>query len=286
MISRRSITLLVVVAIVPLSTADAQVRKLGSVPTENSKLRAASFGGGGCSDCVGVFHRGHYGGVVWGNQCMDCSTRRPLFPPCPNPCRTTLVGELALSVKHAVDTGLGNLFHCVFDCHHCGSQDCSSHCDDGYEVYESGEVAEMSEQPQPVPEHADESDPFTDDPLPHENGTKATMRSVMPGPRVSGPANTRRSVRPINYQTEAPQRVNSRSASRRQPTSASRRIKARTASTSRSMQAVRNASQNDAKNLSRTTVRKASSSKKKVDRQSLNPLRPQTESESTIRFRS
>ena len=307
MISRRSITWLIVVAIVPLSTADAQVRKLGSVPTEHSEVQPASHGCGGCNDCGGGFHRGHfhrghYGGVVWGNQCMDCCTKHPLFPPCPNPCRTTLAGELVLGVKHAVDSGLENLFHCVFDCHHCQSHGFSScQCDDGYEIHEGEEAAEVEEQPQPAPEHSDESDPFKDDPPSKVDGTKATMRSVMPGPRVSGPANLRRSVRPVNHQTESQQRVKTRSASRRQPTSASRRIKARTTSTGRSLQAVRTASKTASKaaskaapktapktaskDLSRSTLRKSSTSKKKVERRPLNQLRPQGDSESMIRFR-
>ena len=36
-----------------------------------------------------------------------------LYPPCPNPCQTTLLADLVCDVRTAVDTSLSNLFCCV-----------------------------------------------------------------------------------------------------------------------------------------------------------------------------
>ena len=228
MVSRRSIVVLVIVALTAASQAGAQVRPLGEVHQKSEVQQASCY-----SDC-GSVGCGSHCGTVWGATCMDpCSHHPGLYPPCPNPCRTTLVGELLLDVKHAVCTSLSHIFCCTFGtcgmstCARCGpcveSYDCCSGCDscvggtyvDGcadcgttasgcgcqggsmqVSPLEVGQPAPSSVQPQ--------SNPFRDDP----QGTGAVgvqqttrTRSILPAPRAAKhpPARTR-SVRRASHQ--------------------------------------------------------------------------------------
>ncbi len=110
--SRTLIGLALLVA-APSLPVSAQVLPLGRVP-HRGQVQPAS-----CQSCtepnVGFygFSTGHHvhGGTVWGT---DCSVRPGLFPPCPSPCQTTLLGELVYDVKTAVDGTLSTVFGCLF----------------------------------------------------------------------------------------------------------------------------------------------------------------------------
>ncbi|MCP4192068.1 MAG: hypothetical protein GY768_15760 [Planctomycetaceae bacterium] len=277
MISRRSVTMMLMLAFGFCADADAQVRSLGKVPMNASAVEPACHGCGECNEGLGghggSFHGGHYGGhhgVVWGNQCVDCKPRRKLFPPCPNPCRTTLLGEVVLGVKHAVDAGLSNAFHCVFhcgQCNSCGYDSCQ--CGDGY-VDHYGEEAIGDGQMQPVPAEltTEKGNPFGDDPLPQGAAkARSSMRSIMPSARVDGPAATRRSVRPVsNEELVAKRRAKVRKSYRQ--STASKQFRTKTRSTA-----------------SKRTARPAPS--KQTTRPQLRQVGyQQTQSDPALRFRS
>lgn len=101
--------------------ASAQVLKLGHASTAGGVTKAS------CDSCAG----GYGSGTVWGTSCIDCNVGPGLYPPCPNPCRTTLLGELVCDVKNAVDTSLSHLFCCLLgnSGYPCGS--CANCCDAG-----------------------------------------------------------------------------------------------------------------------------------------------------------
>ena len=249
MISRRSVTMMLMLAFGFCTDADAQVRKLGRVSLNASAVEPACHGCGECNECSGGHggrsygahyggHRGSHGGLVWGNQCFDCNPRHKLFPPCPNSCRTTLLGEVVLGVKHAVDTGLNNAFHCVFHCGHCstcGSDNCQ--CDEGYvEHYEDGVVVESEMQPVPAEMNSEKGDPFGDDPQPQGAAkARSSMRSIMPSARALGPATKRRAVRPVSNEQSSPPRVRGKTSYRQPTASGKSRTRGRSAASRRTV---------------------------------------------------
>lgn len=196
-------------------TVSAQVMPLGKVRTA-SHVQPAS-----CSSCSGGSHHmggGFYDGTVWGTSCDECSVTPGLFPPCPNPCHTTLLGEMLYDVKSAVDHGLSHLFGCVLGpcCLPCGCQDvcscvsdcgcgsgcdggcdggcdagCDAGCDGGY--VEGGYLEHSAPQvssPQPTPAVATpQANPFGDDPAPSSRlqpvPNRSASRMVRPTNRVT-----------------------------------------------------------------------------------------------------
>jgi hypothetical protein len=196
-----------------------------------SQVRQACCEGGvdyGCTDCAGPC------GTVWGTACIDpCCGHPGLYPPCPNPCRTTLVGELLLDIRHVVCTSLTNVFCCAFGncgmatCGRCGpyvtggygccdSYDCGS-CDCGGAVTmsdcgcQNGSVqVSPLEVGQPSPPAVDEQgNPFRDDPVQGTGAMRSqqTMRtrSILPAPRAATPPQiARRPVRRASYQEAVP----------------------------------------------------------------------------------
>ncbi len=226
MVSRRTMSVLVIVALIAGSRANAQVRPLGAV-NHPSRVQQA------CCECgVDYGYAGCAGqcGTVWGTTCLDpCCGHPGLYPPCPNPCRTTLVGELLLDIRHVVCSSLTHVFSCAFgtcgmvtcarcgpcvtDCYDCcDSYDCGS-CDCGGAVTTSdcgcyGGSVHMSplEVGQPAPAAVDEQgNPFRDDPAQGTGamGAQQTMRtrSILPAPRAAAQTQpVRRSVRRASYQ--------------------------------------------------------------------------------------
>ncbi len=192
MISRQIGLWLLAVVLLP-GAAQAQVRQIGQAP-DRSHVEPA-----GCVGC-GAHHGqgGHYGGVVWGVQCYHgCKTHAPLFPPCPNPCRTTLLGELVMGTKHCFHKVMSHACHCILSpcclCGPCACGDCG--WEDGSMMME-GEMIEG--EPIPASPHV-EPDPFTDDPPATGSGTRSTLRSVMPVPRSSAQARKRSGVRRASH---------------------------------------------------------------------------------------
>jgi hypothetical protein len=171
---------------------------------------------------------GFYDGAIWGTTCDDCGLRPGLYPPCPNPCQTTLIGEILCDVKTAVDGGLSHLFCCLFGVcgMPCGCVDnctCGSvwdgycdgaSCDSGYVVQSGPQVIHQGTPMQSAPPATESQvNPFSDDPTPANPGTKvqpipnpSARRPVISSPRVSHVPRTvrRTSVRPINYEQTAP----------------------------------------------------------------------------------
>ncbi len=183
--------LTLMLTIAPSLIVSAQVLPLGRVQTRG-QVQPAS-----CATCGPTAH-GFYDGAVWGTSCPDCQTHPGLFPPCPNPCQTTLLGELVCDVKLAVDTGLATIFDCLFGgCGFpCGCQDVcvceSSGCGMsgvGCESCDSSEMSTIMQPQQATPTPAYAPNPFGDDPnqgsglKPMPN--KAAARSRLPGPRLS-----------------------------------------------------------------------------------------------------
>lgn len=157
----------VAIAAVLPTLAMAQVAPLGQLQ-DRTTVQPAS-----CDSCDAGYCGG--AGTVWGTSCFGCNVRPGLYPPCPNPCRTTLLAELICDVKGAVDTSLSHLFCCVLGrlacgCHDvctCGAADymdggcgCNS-CDGG--VVMGGETMMQPSVPQPAP-MSTQPNPFTDDP--------------------------------------------------------------------------------------------------------------------------
>ncbi len=113
----------------------------------------------------GHFGIGHHPRPVWGMYSPDpCGRPHGLFPPCPNPCRPTLLGELVRDVKYAVDGSvrhvlcfaLGGCRLCGACCDTCGELSNGCDCDGG--VYD----VESTFVPQPATP-TDLSDPFQDE---------------------------------------------------------------------------------------------------------------------------
>ena len=178
---------LLAVVLIP-GVAQAQVSRIGQAP---DRSRVEPAGCVGCGTHHG--HQGHYGGVVWGAQCYHgCKTNAPLFPPCPNPCRTTLLGELVMGTKHCLHKVMSHACHCLLSpCCLCACNDC------GYEgtVVEGGII---EGEPIPVSPQV-EPDPFTDDPPAAGSGTRSTMRSVLPVPQNSAQQHNRSGVRRVSH---------------------------------------------------------------------------------------
>ena len=225
MVSRRSMSLLVILALTGGSQATAQVRPLGAVDQRSQVQRAC------CETCVDYGYADCCGpsGVVWGTSCPDpCCSRPGLYPPCPNPCGTTLVGELLLDVRCAVCTSLTAVFGCAFghcaapgyaacdpcmvepyDCYQCAPSGCGCGCG------ASGVERTPLDVGQPAPTVDEQGNPFRDDPMPQGAGTAQTMRrrSILPAPRAAIQARTpRRAVRRASYQEAVP--TTSRTSSR------------------------------------------------------------------------
>lgn len=220
-------------AIMPAASASAQVLPLGQVPMrgEVQQVSCAS-----CDSCSGGC------GAAWGTE--FCDIQPGLFPPCPNPCRTTLLADFVGDVKMAVDTSLSNLFCCVLGMGQQLACGCVNSCSCGAPGYGYG-VAEYgcgapsgcdcgmcnggmvgsptpammmpTDQPPTVPD-AGQPNPFGDDPQPSvqpiPNG--ATSRSVVPPRRPTSVVNRPHatgSVRRVSHQqslaTPAPQRIQS-----------------------------------------------------------------------------
>ena len=228
MVSRRSMSLLVILALTAGSQAAAQVRPLGAVNQPSRVQRAC------CETCVDYGSAGGCGqcDVVWGTSCPDpCGSCPGLYPPCPNPCRTTLVGELLLDVRCAVCTSLTHLFSCAFGqcgvpaCTSCGP--CSVEMYDGCQCASSGcdcgaSAVQMAplDVGQPAPAVDEQGNPFRDDPMPQGAGAAQSMRmrSVLPAPRAAAqPRTSQRVVRRASYQEVLPNttRATSRAVSAR-----------------------------------------------------------------------
>jgi hypothetical protein len=161
----------------PSLIVSAQVHQLGRIQPQGGVQRAS------CSSC-GTAPSGFYDGLVWGSNCGigcgggPCSMHTPLFSPCPNPCQTTLLGELVYDVKTAVDSGLSSLFGCLLgnNCFPCGCHDvctCSEPaCGVGGDCgCDAGITSTMSEpmmmmEPTPARPSPAVSNPFGDDPHP------------------------------------------------------------------------------------------------------------------------
>lgn len=220
MVSRRSIVVLVILALTAGSHVNAQVRPLGAVGQKGEVRQASCYSDCGPMDCGGNC------GTVWGATCMDpCNYHPGLYAPCPNPCRTTLVGELLLDVKHAVCTSLSHIFCCTFGncglatCGRCGpcieSYDCCSGCDScvggtyvdgcagcGTTTSDCGcQGGSMQVSPlevgQPAPAGVNpQNNPFRDDPNPQGTGAMGVQqttrtRSILPAPRAATQRPTR-----------------------------------------------------------------------------------------------
>jgi hypothetical protein len=175
---------------VPGVPASAQVMPLGRMPIRGG-VRPASCQTceQPCNDC--------YAGTVWGTDCLDCNVKPGLFPPCPNPCQTTLLGELVYDVRTAVDCTLQHVLGCVF-CNPCLCADVSTCCDPGCGscAGDYGDAMEMmtpelaAPMGEPVPSQRDQDiDPFGDEPAPNRPlqpiPKSATTRSVIASPRVA-----------------------------------------------------------------------------------------------------
>ncbi len=236
MVSRRSMSVLVILAIAVGSRADAQVRPLGAVdqPTEVQQVSCTSCVGCGSAGCADDC------GTVWGTNCMDpCSCGPGLYPPCPNPCRTTLVGELLTDVHRAVCTSLSTVFCFALSpcravgggpyyggggtCGGCVTGACDECCDVGT-VSDCGCAASSGcscgatsssmvplEVGQPAPPAVNQQpNPFRDDPVPQGSGATVTpqssrTRSILPAPRAAmHPQTPRRVVRRASYQDPQP----------------------------------------------------------------------------------
>lgn len=238
MVSRRSMSVLVILALTVVGTrADAQVRPLGAVDQPSAVQQASCVGGVGCASggCAGDC------GTVWGTTCMDpCSCGPGLYPPCPNPCRTTLVGELLMDVHQAVCTSLSTVFcfalspcravgcgtYACGDCGTCGGCVTGAYdsCCDMGTVGDCGCAAPSDcncggssssvvplEVGQPAPPAVNQQpNPFRDDPVPQGSGTSVTpqtsrTRSILPAPRAAmHPQAPRRAVRRASYQEPQP----------------------------------------------------------------------------------
>lgn len=207
----RSIIWLAVLLAIPSVEASAQVTPIGKSPNfgrvQPASCQSCSQGGsyeqvvdgysggydGACQGgCSGASHGGFYGVTVWGTECLDCTYKPGLFPPCPNPCQTTLLGELCHDVKTVVDGTLSHVFGCVFghpcgcrgvctctdfaSCSSCGSSDCGC---------ESGMLPTMTI----VPSDMSEGNPFRDDPSPtpalQPVPNASARRSMLPQPGTS-----------------------------------------------------------------------------------------------------
>ena len=197
MISRQIGLWLLALVLIP-SVSQAQVSRIGQAP---SKSHVELAGCVGCGNGHVAHHGqpGHYGGVVWGAQCYQCcKTNAPLFPPCPNPCRTTLLGELVMGTKHCLEKAMNHACNCLLSpCCLCGPCACGDCNWDAYEgtIVEGGVV---EGEPIPVSPQV-EPDPFTDDPPATGSGTRSTTRSVMPVPRGSAQARKRSGVRRVSH---------------------------------------------------------------------------------------
>ena len=153
-----------------LLSQSANAQLLAVSPGANQGMVAKAS----CESCNGdVIHHsasGVYGGsdIVWGVQ---CGMRRGLYPPCPNPCHTTLLGGLCCDLKNCIDQGLSQLSccllgHAAIGCGHnscrrggCGTNRC---CDDvccDSSMTTSAAPTEATTVPT-----AAQPDPFQDDP--------------------------------------------------------------------------------------------------------------------------
>jgi hypothetical protein len=170
----------------------AQVLPLGSAPQGGGVQQA-------CHRCAGSYG-GFYGGTVWGTQCWPCDVKPGLFPPCPNPCQTTLLGELVYDVRNVVDGTLSCVFGCVFG-HPCGCRgvctcvpvDCDP-CEGDYWTSMTADPSMMEPVEQPIPADGF-GDPFEDEPTPRP--------PVQPTPAPT----SARSLLPPAARTSARQRI-------------------------------------------------------------------------------
>lgn len=194
MISRQTGLWLLAFVLIP-SLCQAQVSRIGQAPDRSHNAQAGCVG---CEAHHDGYH-GHYGGLVWGSQCYHgCSTSPPLFPPCPNPCRTTLLGELVMGTRECLDRVMSHACCLLSPCCYCSpyaSDDCSWDEYDGRWDEYDGAVIEG--EPIPVSPQV-EPDPFTDDPE-TGSGARSTMRSIMPAPQGSAKASKRNGVRRVSH---------------------------------------------------------------------------------------
>lgn len=186
---------LIVAAMLAGAQAQGQVKTAGSLPvTDGPTHKTVGYhghgyhhGGGTC----GTGNCGCGGGTVWGTYCYDgCSYGPGLFPPCPNPCRTTLVGELLCDLKTAVHHTVAAVGHVLCaPCRGCGYGADACCCEagyvgDAYGVDYSGEYSTLGTYQDVVPSPAE--DPFQDDPSPQATSArKAQTRSLLPVPQAS-----------------------------------------------------------------------------------------------------
>lgn len=145
------------------------------------------------------------GGTVWGTQCMSscCGNKVGLFPPCPNPCGGTYIGDRLAKAKGKLDSGLKGMFGKLLGrkncCDACGYVDCDGACghpyDGGTDIPCECSDCQSAVQPLPAPpmdtaeptpsSTPSQTDPFVDD--------SAAMGS---GARFRGPTNR---VRQTSY---------------------------------------------------------------------------------------
>ena len=236
--SRIGYIVMLLVAVTSLP-ARGQVAQLGKAPLSGGVRKAS------CSTCdSGQVVSGFYDGAVWGTSCGGCSScdiRPGLFPPCPNPCNTTLLGDVVCDVKCAVDNGLSHLVGSLFGalCLPCGCRDvcscetlcdsgCSGGCDSGCSSMgavgsgcsscNSGVVSSpvyspapaMSPTPatplQPTPVGVPtQANPFVDDPAPSarlQPVPPRAARHIKAAPRMSK-APARRTIQAVNFESPA-----------------------------------------------------------------------------------
>ena len=210
-----------------------QVMPLGKIKATGGVQKVS------CSSCdAGQSVGGFYDGAIWGTSCgcSTCNVGPGLFPPCPNPCNTTLLGDVVCDVKGAVDNGLSHLFGTLFGaiCLPCGCQSvcscdmggcdsgctsggcdtgcsagCSS-CNSGVSSGVSGDyttVPTLSPTPaaplQPTPATGPTpANPFVDDPVPSarlQPIPPRAARRISTAPRLSQQT-ARATVRPVSYE--------------------------------------------------------------------------------------
>lgn len=197
----RWIVPLVLSMLAPCLPAAAQVVPLSRINPLESSVQPA-----GCQSCgTGGAVPMMDSGTVWGTSCLDCGYKPALFPPCPNPCDRTLLGEVLYGVRDAVDCGLSRISCCLFGgcgmacgCETaCGCEapvcasGCSNGCgcdgsvDAGYSTMDPVMASPTPAVPQPTPAPAEpQANPFQDDPA---QGTSVQpikkASQSMPAPR-------------------------------------------------------------------------------------------------------
>lgn len=203
--------------LVPCLPAAAQVVPLSQVNPNHSSVQPAGCHSCGTAAAVPMMDSG----TVWGTSCLDCGYKPTLFPPCPNPCDRTLLGELLYGVRDAVDCGLSRVSCCLFGgcgmpcgCETvcgCEAPACSSGCgcdasvDAGYSTMEPVMASPTPAVPQPAPAPAEpQANPFQDDPA-QGAGVQPIKKAsqAIPAPRRSQPVRRAARVQRTSFEETA-----------------------------------------------------------------------------------